>query len=77
MTKGKECGRIIRLTARGAQLRPKGLKKYLKKILKKVLTKGKSCGIIIKSPVEGDARWSLKIEQQEMKEVQRSEARKC
>ena len=38
----------------------------MKKLLKKVLTSGKDCGIISKSPRKkaGDAR-SLKIEQQE------------
>ena len=45
------------------------MKNFFKKLFKKVLTKGKRCGIIVKlsarETLRGTAKRSLKIEQQE------------
>ena len=45
---------------------PKESRKKFKKSLKKVLTKGNGCGIIVKLSERRTAKWSLKIEQQEI-----------
>ena len=58
LTKGKESGKIVKLSARTAAMiltLEKTLKK-LKKSLKKVLTKGKGCGIILRLSRESEQR---------------------
>ena len=46
------------------KLKPRS--KIFKNILKKYLTKGRRCGIIVKLSARADGKWSLKIEQQEI-----------
>ena len=66
LTRGNKSGKIFELSQRGGYRRevPRYLEKNSKEILKKVLTKGKRCGIIVKLSARNSER-SLKIEQQE------------
>ena len=74
MTKGKKGGKIIKLSARAAEIYRRKKSKNLKKLFKKVLTKRKCCGIILKLSQKRTAR-SLKIEQQERSTKQKASAK--
>ena len=67
MTTEEQGGIIVKLSARNGKGHRKDLEKNFKKSLKKVLTREKRCGIIVKlSPKrETEDKRSLKIEQQE------------
>ena len=58
LTKGKESGKIVKLSARAVAtiLTLKKTLKKLKKSFKKVLTKGKGCGIILRLSRESEQR---------------------
>ena len=65
LTKPEQYAILIELSTRRA------LRKNLKKVLEKVLTRARRCDIIIESPRKATAKqsqeWSLKIEQQEIR----------
>ena len=50
------------------------MKKFFKKLFKKVLTTVERCGILSKSSPRGTAKRSLKIEQQEISTKQKASA---
>ena len=57
LTKGRESGRIVKLsqrtTATDKDIRSKGVEKFFKKVLKNLLTSVKYCDIIVERSHEG------------------------